>query len=305
MKPSIDAIGRRVDLNLLVIFDAIYRSRNLTAAGRAIGLSQPAMSHALGRLRAMFKDPLFVRLPRGLQPTPVAEDLAPAVMAGLQTLRGSLERRSFDPLQSTRTFRIGMGDIAEWVHLPQLRRAVRATAPHVALHTMQISGTRLRDALGDGEVDVATGDYDLGAACRHVLLYESSYVCVLRAEHPKIRAKLTLKEFKAAEHILVAPSSAFRHSETIERALNRRSTNARIAVKVSHFHAVLPLVTDSDLIATIPERLARSMTSFANIKILEPPIPLPRIRVSLYWHERFHREPANEWLRDLYARAVV
>ena len=304
MKSKIDTVGGRIDLNLLVVFDAIYRLRNLTAAGRTLGLSQPAMSHALDRLRSTFKDPLFVRLPRGLQPTPLANDLAPALMEGLGTIRGGLERRTFDPAQSTRIFNLGMGDIAEVVQLPRLLRELRAAAPLIRLHTTQIPGPRLRDALGDGEVDMATGDYELGAGCRDVALYEAEYACVLRADHPAIGARLTLKQFKAAEHILVAPPGPSHHARDIERALTSPTVNARIAVRISHFHGVMALVTSSDLIATIPNRLARSMAQFANIKVLAPPIPLPKIRVSLYWHERFHREPGNEWLRGIYIKLL-
>jgi DNA-binding transcriptional LysR family regulator len=300
MKSSADARAGRVDLNLLVVFDAIYRARNLTAAGRTLALSQPAMSHALSRLRALFKDPLFVRLPRGLQPTPVAVDIAPFVTEGLRTLRGSLERHAFDPAESNRVFRIGIGDIAEWVQLPQLHAAVRRAAPYVRLNTTQIPGSRLRDALGDGEVDVATGDYDLGARCRSVLLYESTYACVVRGDHPVVKNRLTLAQFKAAGHLLVVPGGAFRHGETIERVLTRRNVNARIALQISHLPGVLPLIASSDLIATIPVRLAQAFCQFADIRILAPPIPLPTIPVSLYWHERFHREPANEWLRGIY-----
>lgn len=302
MKSRIDALGQRIDLNLLVAFDAIYRSRNLTAAGRELGLSQPAMSHVLSRLRSTFKDPLFVRLPRGLQPTPLANEVAPVLVEALAMIRGSLERKTFDAAKSTRIFNIGMGDIAEVVHLPHLVRELRLSAPHVRLHTTQIAGSRVRDALGAGEVDVATGDYDLGASCRDVALYEGEYACVLRADHPAIGARLTLKQFKAAEHILVAPPGPSRHVQNIERALTSRTINARIAVRISHFHGVMALVTSSDLIATIPDRLARSMRQFANIKVLPPPIPLPEIKVSLYWHERFHREPGNAWLRGVYIK---
>ena len=304
MKSKIDTVGGRIDLNLLVVFDAIYRLRNLTAAGRTLGLSQPAMSHALDRLRTTFKDPLFVRLPRGLQPTPLANELAPALMEGLGTIRGGLERRTFDPAQSTRIFNLAMGDIAEVVQLPYLLRELRANAPHVRLHTTEIPGPRLRDALGDGEVDMATGDYKLGAGCRDVTLYEADYACVLRADHPNIGARLTLQQFKAAEHILVAPKGVSHHTQVIERALTSRKVNARIAVQVSHFHGVMALITSSDLIATIPNRLAQFMKQFANIKVLAPPIPLPKIRVSLYWHERFHREPGNAWLRGVYIKLL-
>src|SRR4051812_21216528 len=135
MKPVGQCIASRVDLNLLRVFDAIYRARNLTAAGRALALSQPAMSHALSRLRALFDDPLFVRLPRGLEPTPVADDLAPSVVEGLRILRATLAPRAFDPANSSRTFRLAIGDIAEWVHLPLVLRAVRREAPLVRLKT--------------------------------------------------------------------------------------------------------------------------------------------------------------------------
>jgi DNA-binding transcriptional LysR family regulator len=302
MKSRIDNLGQRIDLNLLVTFEAIYRSRNLTAAGRALGLSQPAMSHSLRRLRSTFSDPLFVRLPVGLQPTPLANEVAPALIEGLAVIRGSLERKTFDAAQSARVFNIGMGDIAEVVHLPHLVRELHASAPHVRLISNTISGPRLRDALGDGEVDMATGIYQLGAGCHEVALYENEYACVLRADHPVIGAQLSLKQFKSAEHILVAPKGASQHAQIIERALTSRKVNARIAVQVSNFHGVMALITSSDLIATIPGRLAQSMRQHANINVLPPPIPLPKIKVSLYWHERFHRDPGNAWLRGVYIK---
>lgn len=304
MRSTINGAGRRLDLNLLVVFEAIYRSRNLTAAGRALNLSQPAVSHALARMREVFKDPLFVRLPRGLQPTPLANDLAPVLMEGLGTIRSGLERRSFDPAMSTRVFTIGMGDIAEAVQLPRLLLTVRQIAPHVTLRTTQIPGPRLRDALGDGEIDVATGDYALGAGCRETLLYESTYACVLRADHPNIGKRISAAQFAAAEHILVAPQAASRHEQNIKRALTHRKVNARIGVQITHFNAVPALVTSTDMIATIPTLLAESMRSYENIRILPPPIPLPKVTVSLYWHERFHREPGNAWLRQVYTDVI-
>jgi DNA-binding transcriptional LysR family regulator len=304
MKSRIDNLGQRVDLNLLVTFDAIYRSLNLTAAGRGLGLSQPAMSHALSRLRATFNDPLFVRLPRGLQPTPMANEVAPALMQGLAVIRGSLERKTFDAAKSTRVFKTGMGDIAEAVNLPHILRELRTSAPRVRITSTPIPGPRLRDALGDGEVDMATGEFQLGAGCRSIALYESEYACVLRADHPVIGARLTLKQFKAAEHILVAPTGASHHAQIIERALTSRKVNARIAVQVAHFHGVMALITSTDLIATIPDRLARSIQQFANIKILLPPVSLPKTKVSLYWHERFHLEQGNMWLRGVFIKLL-
>ena len=300
MKSRIDPLGQRIDLNLLVAFDAIYRSRNLTAAGRALGLSQPAMSHVLGRLRSTFNDPLFIRLPRGLQPTPLADEVAPVLVEALGMIRGSLDRKTFDAAKSTRIFKIRMGDIGEVVHLPHLVRELRISAPHTRLHTTQIPAPRVRDALGDGEVDVAAGDYDLGAGCREALLYEAEYACVLRADHPTIGSRLTLGQFRAAEHILIKPIGPSQHGEDLERAL--ASCDARVPVQISHFHGVVSLVTSTDLIATVPSRLAEWMKQLAGVKVLRPPISLPKIKVSLYWHERFHRDPGNAWLRSVYVK---
>jgi DNA-binding transcriptional LysR family regulator len=301
MRSKGETVAQRVDLNLLVIFDAIYKARNLTAAGRGLGLSQPAMSHALGRLRSTFNDPLFVRLSRGLQPTPLAVEIAPSLVQGLAAIRGSLERKPFDPSASARIFRIAQGDIAEAAHLPRLLREVRKTAPAIRFQTLEIPGPRLSYALGDGEVDIATGvDYELGAGCRQAQLAESEYACVMRADHPTIHSRLTLKQFRNAEHILVNPRGAVHHGAVIERALSRREVSARIAVEISHFNGVAALVTSSDLIATVPSRLAETMRKFANIKVFPPPIALPKVTVSLYWHERFHREPGNVWLRSVY-----
>jgi DNA-binding transcriptional LysR family regulator len=302
MKSSVKALGQRIDLNLVVVFDAIYRARNLTGAGRGLGLSQPAMSHALARLRSILKDPLFVRLPRGLHPTPLADEMAPALMDGLAVIRGGLERKTFDPATSTRVFRIAMGELAAVVHLPHVVRELSANAPQATLHTIEIPGPSLRDALGDGEVDLGTGNYRLGSACREALLYEAEYACVVRADHPTIRSRLTLSNFRNTGHMLVKPKGASPHGEDIERALSSRAVGARVIVQVSHFHGIAALIPTSDLIATVPIRLAASMKQRANVKVFPPPIALPKIKVSIYWHERFHRDPGNAWLRSVYLK---
>ena len=139
-----------------------------------------------------------------------------------------------------------------------------------------------------------------GAGCRQVLLYETEYACVLRADHPTIRSQLTLRQFRAAEHILIKPMGPSQHGEDLERALSSRDVDARVAVQITHFHGVTALLTSTDLIATVRARLAESMKRLTGIKVLRPPIPLPKIRVSLYWHERFHRDPGNVWLRSVY-----
>jgi DNA-binding transcriptional LysR family regulator len=299
MKPEINVVGRRVDLNLVVVFDAVYRARNLTAAGRSLGLSQPAMSHALARLRHAFRDPLFVRLPRGLQPTPFADEIAPALVGGLASIRGSFERAPFDPAHSTRVFNIVMGDLGEVVLLPKMVREARARAPGVRLHTRALTEQAASQALAEGSADIALGSkLRLGAGCREALLYEAQFACVARAGHPISRARMSLERFCKAEHLLVKPLDRIAwHGEMVERAL--KSVRARIAAQVGSFHGVAALVTQTDLIAIVPERLARTVSRMADVCVFQPPVRLPRIPVSLHWHDRYHRDPGNAWLREL------
>ena len=303
MKHEVSALGRRVDLNLVVVFEAIYAMRNLTTAGKRVGLSQPAMSHALARLRWAFKDPLFVRLPRGLQPTPFADEIAPALVEGLAAIRGSFERAAFDPATSTRFFTIAMSDIGEVGHLPRVYAAAHARAPKVRIRTVELAPADARAALAEGRVDVALGlNLRAGAPFRDALLIEHGYATVARAGHPSIRARLTLDQFRKADHLLVMPTGPARHGEVIERALKK--AGARIALEVAHFHPVAAIVTQTDLVATIPQGLAETLRKLVAIRVFKPPLALPRVRISLYWHERYQRDPGNEWLRELYVREV-
>lgn len=302
MKTRIARLGGGVDLNLLVTFDAIFRWRKLTAAGRELGLSQPAMSHALARLRAVFDDPLFVRLPAGLQPTALAEELAPEVARGLAVLRGSLERKPFDPASATRVFRLRLGDIAEVVHLPVLVRELQAQAPHVRLHSTTLPEPQLADALAAGEVDLAVGNYALAAGCRERTLHHGDYACIARVGHPAIRRSLTLERFQAAQHVVVAPRGVSPGADVVRKVLASRKVRADIAAEVSGFHALLAMVATTDLVATLPRQLAEPMQRLAAVRVFEPPVAFARLRVALFWHERFHRDPGLVWLRELYIR---
>ena len=304
MKHEVSALGRRVDLNLVVVFEAIYAVRNLTAAGQRLGLSQPAMSHALSRLRWAFKDPLFVRLPRGLQPTPFADEIAPALVEGLAAIRGSFERAAFDPATSTRIFTIAMSDIGEVAHLPRVFGAANAQAPRARIRTVELSPADARAALAEGKVDMALGlNLPAGAPFRHALLIQHGYATIARAGHPLIRSRLTLGQFRKADHLLVMPTGPAIHGESIARALTK--IDARIALEVAHFHPVAAIVTQSDLITTIPRGLAETLAQLVGIRVFTPPLALPKVQISLYWHERYHRDPGNEWLRGIYVREIT
>ncbi|HEY6240409.1 MAG TPA: LysR family transcriptional regulator [Burkholderiales bacterium] len=304
MKSDIKTLGRRIDLNLLVVFEAIYKARNLGAAGQTIGLSQPAMSHALARLRSLFKDPLFVRLPRGLQPTPYADTIAPTVAQGITAIRGVFDEAGFDPASSKRVFRIAMTDLGERIFLPSLCAHLAKVAPAVSVETCQPSIKELREAMASGEIDLSTGVIpSLEAGFRQQILTRSAYVCVVREGHPKIRDALTLRQFREASHVLVAanPSTAIGHAETIERALRAPGVNARIALRNAHFLALPGIVLNTDFVATLPKGLAASFQEHLKVRVFPPPVPLPGFEIKLYWHDRYHREPGNKWLRGVFA----
>ena len=303
MKTSIRALGRRVDLNLVVVFEAIFRCRNLTAAGREIGMSQSAMSHALSRLRAGFADPLFVRLPSGLKPTPVAEEIAPSFVEGLACIRAGFERRIFEPAASTRVFTIGMGGLGEATVLPRVVARAHAQAPHVTLATREVAAPQLSGALAEGLLDVALGINErLGAGCREKAIAENVYACVIRAGHPRVGAQVTLRQFRECRHLLVKQDASSYHGTVIERALRQKAVAANVALEVANFQSVGPLIAGSDLIATVPIGLAKLLAKRWGLRVLQPPLTLPRYTLSLYWHERYHRDPGNVWLRELFSR---
>lgn len=305
MKSPVRALGRRIDMNLVIVFEAIFRCRNLTAAGREIGMSQSAMSHALGRLRTAFADPLFVRLRGGLKPTPVAEEIAPAFVEGLASIRAGFDRRDFDPGVSTRVFTIGMGGLGEATVLPRVMKRALAQAPHVALATREVAAPQLGDALAEGVVDVALGINErLGAGCREMAIAENVYACVVRIGHPQVGAQLTLRQFRECRHLLVKQGASSYHGAVVERALRQKSVAATIAVEVANFHSVGPLLAESDLLATVPAGLANLLAKRWGLRVLQPPLALPAYTLSLYWHERFHRDPGNIWLRTLFRCAA-
>jgi len=303
MKQQVKTLERRVDLNLMVVFEAIHRTRNLTAAGQALGLSQPAMSHALSRLRWTFGDPLFVRMPRGVRPTAVADEVAPYVTEGMAIIRRGFEREPFDPATSVRVFTIAMSDIGEVVHLPAVFAAL-AGAPGVRLRAVDLAAAEARAGLADGRVDIALAVNHRSTPPFHdALVVEHGYATVARIGHPAIRKRLTLAEFRKARHVLVTPTGPVKHGEIIESALRSRRIDAQIAVQVAHFHSVAAIVAQSDLIATVPRGFAEAMPR-DRIRVFDTPIDLPRVRVSVYWHERYDKDPGNAWLRELYLRVT-
>lgn len=288
-----------LDLNLLRAFDAIATEGSVTVAGERIGLSQPAMSNALARLRQMFDDPLFVRTPRGMRPTPFAQQLAQPVREALRLIQGALQQHAgFDPKSSGNTFRFSMSDIGEMVFLPGLLERVKRDAPGVKVEVVRIPIKDVHTALEAGEIDLAVGFLPgLTTGMRAQPLFREHYVCMMRADHPVIGAKISAKQFREAAHVLV--SYVGTGHQVIEETFIKEGLSERIAARVPHFLVVPMILGRTELIVTVPSRVAAVFAGMGNFKVLPLPLRMPTFEVRLHWHQRFHQDPANLWLREV------
>jgi DNA-binding transcriptional LysR family regulator len=286
---------RDVDLNLLRVFDAVLREGGVTPAASLLDLTQPAVSNALARLRKLFGDALFVRTPVGMEPTPFARELAEPVRQALALLESALAHGpGFDPASAARAFRFYMSDVGQVEFLPPLVERVQREAPAVRLEAVALDVDDIGAALAAGGLDLAIGFLPgLGPPVRRRSLFRDPYVCLMRADHP-IRS-LTRKRFLEASHALVTYRGGHR---VIEEALERAGLARKIALRVPHF-TVVPMVLEStDLILTLPGRVARVFERRGAFKSLPPPLAIPPAEVAVHWHERFEADPGNRWLRE-------
>jgi DNA-binding transcriptional LysR family regulator len=290
-----------IDLNLLAVFQEVYRERQISAAARRLGLTQSAVSNALGRLRRSFGDELFVRTAQGMQPTPFAEQLAGPVGAAMAQVALALNQRSrFDPVTSTRRFALAMTDVGEVHFMPALIERCRVVAPHVQLSSVRAGSVALKEELETGRVDLAIGPFEqVSEALYQRLLFRQPYVSMFRKGHPLARGRVTLARFVAAEHLLVdATDSPYdRISQLLEQAGIGPSTRFR----VPHFTAVPYIVSASDLVVTVPQKLAERAAAPFGLKWIVPPLALPELQTKVFWHRRFNQDPGNQWLRALVA----
>jgi len=286
-----------LDLNLLRVFDAVLRDRSVTAAARHLGLTQPAVSNALARLRGSFEDELFVRTPGGMDATPFARELAEPVRQALALLESALAHGpGFDAATSTRAFRFYMSDLGQIEFLPPLVERAQRVAPGVRLEAVTMEVEDISDALAAGALDLAVGFLPgLGPPVRRQPLFRDPYVCLMRADHPAARTRLTKKAFLEASHALVSYKGGHR---VIEEALERAGLARKIALRVPHFTVVPMVLERSDLILILPSRVARVYERQGNFRYLPPPVAIPPADVAAHWHERFERDPGNRWLRD-------
>lgn len=296
-------IGMHIDalhLNQLRLVDALARNSNLGEAAEEIGLTQSAASHALARLREELQDPIFVRTSEGMRPTPYGIRLAASVRDALQSLRAGLDRHpEFVPTTSSRTFNVIMSDVSQMLYLPGLLPRLAAEAPGISLRVRALPAKAPHLILESGEVDLAVGAFSrLIAGCRQKRLYREQYVCVVRRDHPRFLHGMTTEAFCSVPQALVDPRG-YVH-ERLDRWLAQQKVPRTAKLHVPYFLSLPLVIARSDLLVVMAGRVAKMYAETLPLKIMPPPVKLPTYDTRLFWHERFHRDPANRWLRSLY-----
>ncbi|WP_027468781.1 LysR family transcriptional regulator [Deefgea rivuli] len=285
-----------IDLNLLKLFEALVRERSVTQAGLRLGLSQPAASRALGRLRTMLSDRLVVRGKLGLELTPRGEALAGPVAKLLDDARGIVSPTAFDPSSAMGRITIAAHDHLSLMVLSGLITRLERHAPALNLHIAQPAGDNVR-LVEQGEADLALGIFDgLPGSLHRRSLYADTLVCMVRANHPYVADGLSLARYVALRHIAVTISGV--GQSAVDTALLTQGLTRRVALRVPHFLTGAMLVADSDMILTLPSRLARLLTKNLPLALLNLPLQVAPLSPAMIWHERFHSDPAHIWVRQ-------
>jgi DNA-binding transcriptional LysR family regulator len=292
------------DLNLLVVFDAIVQEKTLTRAGQRLGMSQPAVSHALARLRHMLNDELFVRTPDGMSPTPRAERMARPARAALHELQVTLEADAFDPSEASRSFTIASNNTAARAVIPALVRRIAKLAPSVVLDVRPIGARNVLDQLDNGEIELALSTLiDGGDRFKCAGLLDDEYAVILWNEHPVAAdPALSIEDFAALPHIEVTSGGDDTHF--IDDVLAARGLARPIAAKLP-LHSLASVLIGSRAVAVVPRRVAADLVSLCATTMRPLPFPSPRVSLSMIWHRRLDNHPAHRWLRATLRDAVA
>ena len=289
-----------VDLNLLIVFNALGIERNTTKAAKRLHLSQPAISHALARLRNMFSDPLFVRASKGLVPTRRALELMEPVTELLSRAETLLrERESFDPAKEKREFRISTTDYFEVVVLPELLRRLKAQAPGIRLILRPTTGDLPKEALESGTLDLAIAGFygELPEGYYQQLVFKDDFVCVGRKGHPSFKGELTMKKYGSSQHILISPDGDMKSKSAAY--LKKHGYEQEFALGTFSFLSPGWNVLSTDLLLTCPRKLGRAYQRYLPIELRKLPFEMNVISVMQIWQNLHHRDPAHIWLRAL------
>jgi len=310
-RPSVPVNFRTLDLNLLKVFDEVMAERNLTRAAANLAMTQPAVSNALRRLRETLHDELVVRAGYGVQPTPRALELWPSVRGALDALRSALQTDRFEPAAARDAFVVAMADATAALLMPPLVRRLESEAPGVSLRVRPLLTRDPRPLLASAELDAAVGHFPAAVAAiglaamqegatgpfGYERLYDSRYVCVMRADHPLARAPLDLDQYCAARHLLVSFSG--RPFGFVDEALVALGRRRRIVLTVNQFFTAGQVVARTDLLTVLPARFVVTTGIAAQLVTRDLPFALPTVHVDLMWHRSQSTRPAHGWLRRL------
>jgi len=293
-----------LDLNHLRVLDVLLREHSLTRAALALNVTQPALSKTLARLRTYFDDPLFVRVALRMEPTPKALSLQEPVATILQQMRElRSEHVPFNPATSSRTFNFCVVDAGVIKLLPKLVSRIAEEAPHVRLRVLHLEADHLESWLVSGKVDFAMGSFpSLTKAIRRQPLWIEKYVCVVRNGHPRIGIDPTLAAFTREKHVIVSTIGTGHAHQQAERAIEAEVPEENIICRVPMFISAALLAKNTDVIATLPHTIATALAPDLKLKIVTPPIKLPKIEIFQYWHDRLHREPGTRWIRGVFTQ---
>lgn len=285
-----------VDIKLLVVFDAIMRERSVTRAAHFVGMSQPAVSSALNRLRHLVDDDLFVRSSGGVQPTPRARELAMPIHEVLTQLQSAFDPVAFDAATAERTFRIASSDHCAILVLPDLQEKTNRLAPGIRLHVRPKSDHRIVSELDSGETDFALGILgDLPARLRSVPLFTDEYVCVMRPGHPLARKPLTTEHFLNAEHLVM--THVGQAIQPFDGLLAKRRLERNVAMTINQSLLGPLILRRSDLMMTALRFLVERTPAFEGLHVSPVPIDIPPLQISLAWSGSLGKHPAHRWLQ--------
>lgn len=285
----------RIDLNLFVIFDVIYQEANLTRAAERLHLSQPAVSHALARLRTHFNDPLFERTGKGMLPTPLAKAMIEPIRAALHQFEKTLNtEQSFEPELAKRVFSLAARDIMEATALPNLMAQLGQEAPNIQMRSVRIARRDLENALLSGKVDLAADVLlPVSDAIAHQKITSESFVVIMREQHPLVLQDWNIVAYTTAQHVQV--SSRIEGLGIEDFALTRVGKARLIALRCQNYHAAVKVIQETDLLLTLPISYAQQLDG---IVIKEFPVPMQSIELYLYWQRKAESDPALMWLKE-------
>lgn len=287
-----------IDTRLLHVFDEIFTTRSVSRAADALGLGQPAVSVALAKLRRHFGDPLFVRVANQMEPTPFARTLAPHIHAAIGALSAVLSHHHvFEPTTDNRSFRISMADISQLVLLPRLWETLHVSAPRMRIEILPITEDS-GPLLAAGDVDFALGYLpQLLTGIYQRKLFKQNFVCLVGKHHPRIRRSLKLSDYETEGHADI--SWAGGSPILIGQEVARLGIQRRVSLQIPNFFGGAFVAESTDLILTVPQRLAQNIAGRGEFSIFPVPFSLPDYDVKLYWHERMHQDPGHVWLRRM------